>query len=96
MLLIKSKPTSKVSNQHFLQSILPFEFDEIKVCQQGKKFVDLGGQFFYRFLAHMGQNLEQINIPKYVSKFLINGGKTFDKHVKSQKRIFVHGLFLQS
>ena len=46
--------------------------------------------------AHRGQNSKQINIAKYVSKFLICGAKMLDKCVKSQKKIFVHCPFLQS
>ena len=45
---------------------------------------------------HMGQNSKQINIAKYVSKFLIYGAKMLDKCVKSQKKFFVHCPFLQS
>ena len=45
---------------------------------------------------HMGQNSKQIDIAKYVSKFLIYGAKMLDKCVKSQKKIFVHCPFLQS
>ena len=36
--------------------------------------------------AHRGQNSKQINIAKYVSKFLIYGAKMLDKCVKSQKK----------
>ena len=46
--------------------------------------------------AHRGQNSKQINIAKYVSKFLIYGAKILDKCVKSQKKNFVHWPFLQS
>ena len=46
--------------------------------------------------THMGQNSKQINIAKYVSKFLIYGAKMLDKCVKSQKKFFVHCPFLQS
>ena len=45
---------------------------------------------------HRGQNSKQIDIAKYVSKFLIYGAKMLDKCVKSQKKIFVHCPFLQS
>ena len=45
---------------------------------------------------HNGQNSKQIDIAKYVSKFLIYGAKMLDKCVKSQKKIFVHCPFLQS
>ena len=45
---------------------------------------------------HRGQNSKQINVAKYVSKFLIYGAKMLDKCVKSQKKIFVHCPFLQS
>ena len=45
---------------------------------------------------HRGQNSKQIDIAKYVSKFLIGGAKILDKCVKSQKKIFVHCPFLQS
>ena len=45
---------------------------------------------------HMGQNSKQINIAKYVSKFLIYGAKMLDECVKSQKKNFVHCPFLQS
>ena len=47
-------------------------------------------------LLHRGQNLKQIDIAKYVSKFLIYGAKMLDKCVKSQKKFFVHCPFLQS
>ena len=47
-------------------------------------------------ISHRGQNSKQINIAKYVSKFLIYGGKMLDKCVKSQKKFFVHCPFLQS
>ena len=45
---------------------------------------------------HRGQNSKQIDIAKYVSKFLIYGAKMLDKCVKSQKNFFVHCPFLQS
>ena len=45
---------------------------------------------------HMGQNSEQINVAKYVSRFLICGAEMLDKYVKSQKKFFVHCPFLQS
>ena len=45
---------------------------------------------------HRGQNSKQINVTKYVSKFLTYGAKMLDKCVKSQKKIFVHCPFLQS
>ena len=35
-----------------------------------------------------GQNSKQINIAKYISKFLICGAKMLDKYVKSQKEFF--------
>ena len=43
-----------------------------------------------------GQNSKQINVAKYISKFLIYGAKMLDKCVKSQKKNFVHCPFLQS
>ena len=43
----------------------------------------------------MGQNLKQISIAKYVSKFLMYGAKVLDKCVKSQKRLSYTVLFLQ-
>ena len=46
-------------------------------------------------VAHRGKDSKQINITKYVSKFLINGAKMLDKCVKSQKK-FVNCPFLQS
>ena len=52
--------------------------------------------FFEDFRYHRGQNSKQINITKYVSKFVICGAKMLDKCVKSQKKIFVHCPFLQS
>ena len=36
-------------------------------------------------IQHRAQNSKQINITKYVSKFLIYGTKVLDKCVKSQK-----------
>ena len=45
---------------------------------------------------HRGQNSKQINIEKYVSKFLICDVKVLDKCVKSQKKKLVHCPFLQS
>ena len=48
------------------------------------------------FFLHRGQNSKQINIAKYVSKFLICGAQILDKCVKSQKKSFVHCPFLQS
>ena len=45
---------------------------------------------------HRGQNSKQIDIAKYVSKFLIYGAKMLEKCIKSQKKIFVHCPFLQS
>ena len=47
-------------------------------------------------IGHMGQNSKQIDIAKYVSKFLIFGAKMSDKCVKSKKKNFVHCPFLQS
>ena len=44
----------------------------------------------------MGQNSKQINIAKYVSKFLIHGAKMLEKCVESKNKIFVHCPFLQS
>ena len=49
-----------------------------------------------KIFLSQGQNLKQINIAKYVSKFLICGAKMLDKCVKSQKNICVHCPFLQS
>ena len=46
--------------------------------------------------THMGQNSKQINMAKYISKFLTYGAKMLDKCVKSQKKKFVHCPFLQS
>ena len=43
--------------------------------------------------SHRGQNSKQINIAKYVSKFLIYGAKMLDKCVKSQKTKFAHCYF---
>ena len=53
---------------------------------------------FYSYfdVYHRGQNSKQIDITKYVPKFLIYGAKMLDKCVKSQKKIFVHCPFLQS
>ena len=47
-------------------------------------------------MFHMGQNSKQINIAKYVSKFLIYGRKMLDKCVESKKKKYVHCPFLQS
>ena len=44
--------------------------------------------FLKNILIHMGQNSKQINIAKYVSKFLIYGAKMLKKCVKSQKKNF--------
>ena len=44
----------------------------------------------------MGQNLKQISIAKYVSKFLMYGAQMLEKCAKSQKKNFVHCPFLQS
>ena len=57
---------------------------------------DLDGAILTTFFTHRGQNSKQINIAKYVSKFLICGAKMLDKCVKSQKKFFVHCPFLQS
>ena len=38
---------------------------------------------------HRGQNLKQINIAKYVSKFLVCGAKMLEKCVK-RKKIFLY------
>ena len=54
------------------------------------------GQSKDEFALHRGQSSKQIDIAKYVSKFLIYGAKMLDKCVKSQKKIFVHCPFLQS
>ena len=43
---------------------------------------------------HRVQKSKQIDIAKYVSKFLIYGAKMLDKFVRSQKKIFVHCPFL--
>ena len=48
------------------------------------------------FAYHRGQNLKQIDVAKYVSKFLIYGAKMLEKCVKNQKKNFVHCPFLQS
>ena len=40
--------------------------------------------------THRGQNSKQINIAKYVSKFLLYGTKMLDKYVKSQKKNFLY------
>ena len=50
----------------------------------------------YLVYAHRGQNLKQINVAKYVSKFLIYVAKMLEKCVKSKKKNFVHCPFLQS
>ena len=52
--------------------------------------------FLWKVTVHRGQNSKQINIVKYISKFLICGAKMLDKCVKSQKKNFVHCPFLQS
>ena len=44
-------------------------------------------------VTHRGQNSKQINIAKYISKFLIYGAKILDKCVKSQKKILYIVLF---
>ena len=41
---------------------------------------------FKRDYWYMGQNSKQINIAKYVSKFLIYRAKKLDKSVKSKKK----------
>ena len=51
---------------------------------------------FKTLISHMGQNSKQINIAKYVSKFLIYDAKMLDTCVKSQKKKIVHCPFLQS
>ena len=43
--------------------------------------------------THMGQNSKQIDIKKYVSKFLIYDAKMLDKCVKSQKKFLYIVLF---
>ena len=48
------------------------------------------------FFTHRGQNSKQINVAKYLSKFLIYGAKMLDKSVKSKKKIFVHCPFWQN
>ena len=45
-------------------------------------------QIQWRRTMHRGQKLKQINIAKYVSKFLIYGAKMFDKCIKSKKKNF--------
>ena len=42
------------------------------------------------YTAHRGQNSEQINIAKYISKFLVCGAKMLDKCVKGQKKRFLY------
>ena len=37
---------------------------------------------------HRGQNSKQINITKYISKFLMYGAKMLEKCVKSQKTLW--------
>ena len=46
-----------------------------------------------RIDVHRGQNSKQINIAKYVSKFLIYGAKMLEKCVKSQKKFLYIVLF---
>ena len=53
--------------------------------------------YYFEFsILHRGQNSKQIDIAKYISKFLIYGAKMLDKCVKSKKKNFVHCPFLQS
>ena len=47
-------------------------------------------------LVHRSQNLKQINIVKYVSKFLIYGAKMVDKWVESKKKICTLSFFAKS
>ena len=54
------------------------------------------GRLAYIVLNHMGQNSKQIDVAKYVSKFLIYSAKMLDKCDESQKKIFVHCPFLQN
>ena len=67
---------------------MPKQFSRTKT-HQGKKqetFEDGHGYKLRYYLAvylHRGQNSKQINIAKYVSKFLIFGAKMLDKCVKS-------------
>ena len=55
---------------------------------------------FFNITLHLvvprGQNSKQINVAKYISKFLIYSAKMLEKCVKSKKKIFVHCPFLQS
>ena len=45
------------------------------------------------YQVNRGQNSEQINITKHVSKYLIYGAKMPDKCVKSQKKILYIVIF---
>ena len=47
-------------------------------------------------VAHRGQNSKQIDIAKYVSKFLIYGAKMLDKSVETLKKNCYRCPFLQS
>ena len=53
-------------------------------------------RFFKFSTLHRSQNSKQINIVKYISKFLIYGAKILDKCVESQKKIFTLSLFAKS
>ena len=59
-------------------------------------FSDVFNEEYVQYNAHRGQNSKQIDIAKYVSKFLIYGAKMLDKCIKSEKKFFVHCPFLQS
>ena len=63
------------------------------VCQMSTQVSKLHYINCLPYPMHRGQNSKQINIAKYVSKFLIYGAKMLDKCVKSQKKNFVHCPF---
>ena len=42
-----------------------------------------------KLVPHRGQNSKQVDIAKYVSKFLIYGAKMLDKCFKSKKKLYI-------
>ena len=87
---IKSKALKQIFVNHFMKTF------KIKSKKQSARLETIEPHDNQRSLFHMGQNSKQINITKYVSKFLMYGTKMLDKFVESKRKFLHIVLFLQS
>ena len=68
----------------------------IQICNWALVIFAKFSVIYVLLIIHRGQNSKQINVAKYVSKFLMYGAIMLDKCVKGEIFFFVHCPFLQS